>query len=129
MKTQHEELHKKETKFSTHYNAHTWTENRLILYTDKGEVLLADKNGDFKMLMSESPMGHFNIKYAMNTQQNGFIIADNTGKYLVYEETNDPKNPFKIFKSLVSHTCFINSVLYLYFSQLKLIVKSLGKIM
>lgn len=112
MKAQHNKLTKKETNFSTQYNAHTWTDNRLIIYTERGEVLLADTNGDFKMLMSESPLGNFNIKYAINSQPNGFIIADNNGHYLVYEETNDPKNPFKTVKNLVSITCLIDLFIF-----------------
>ena len=82
--------------------AHTWTNDRLILYTDRGEVLLVETTGDFKMFMSESPGQNFSIRYAMNCRPEGFVIADNAGSYLVYEGTNDPKNPFTKVKNLVS---------------------------
>lgn len=106
MKAQHTQLTKKQMDFSTNYSCHTWTDNRLIIYTEKGEILLAETNGDFKMLLPESPGSMFSIRLAMNSRPNGFVIADNSGKYLVYEETNDPKSPFKLIKTLVSRSCF-----------------------
>jgi hypothetical protein len=102
MKCQVNQLTKKESNFSTQYNAHTWTDDRLILYTEKGEILLAEQEGDFKMLMSESPVGNFKIRYAMNSKPNGFLIADNSGRLMVFELTNDPKAPYHATKTLVS---------------------------
>lgn len=97
-----EQLTKKESSYSTVYNAHTWTDERLILYTERGEVLLAEQEGDFKMLMSESPGAVFKIRFAMNSRPNGFIIGDNSGRLIVYEETSDPKAPYRVAKTLVS---------------------------
>jgi len=71
--------------FSQNITAHTWTNDRLILYTDRGEVLLAETSGDFKMMMSESPVHDFSIRYAINSRPDGFVIADNAGCYIVYE--------------------------------------------
>jgi hypothetical protein len=48
-------LTKKDMGFSNLYSTHTWTDDRLILYTEKGEILLVEKEGDFKMILSESP--------------------------------------------------------------------------
>lgn len=93
----------KDHSFSTQYSAHTWTDDRLILYTEKGEILLVGaKEGDFKMLLPESPVSSFSIRYAVNSFPNGFIVADNAGRYLVFELMNDPKSPYKMVKSLVS---------------------------
>jgi hypothetical protein len=64
--------------------------------------LLVEQEGDFKMLMSESPIGNFKIRYAMNSKPNGFVIADNSGRLMVFELTNDPKHPYHAMKTMVS---------------------------
>jgi hypothetical protein len=97
-----QQLTKKEQGFSNQYMCHTWTDSWLILYTEKGEILLVETSGDFKMLLPDSPVHQFSIRYAINSRPNGFIIADNAGRYLVYESFNDPKCPFAKLKSLVS---------------------------
>jgi len=74
------------------------------------------------MFLNESPQGTFTIRYAMNTKGKGFIIADNSGRYKFFDETNDPKNPFRQIKDLVSSTCNFNNL----FSQPKLTVNSHG---
>jgi hypothetical protein len=56
------------------------------LYTEKGEIMLAgEKEGDFKMLLPEAPVGTFSIRFVVNSRPNGFIVADNAGRYLVFE--------------------------------------------
>ena len=47
--------------FSNLYTAHTWTDDRLILYTERGEILIAEKDGNFKMMLAEQPGETFNI--------------------------------------------------------------------
>lgn len=96
------QLTKKDMGFSNLYTAHTWTDDRLILYTDMGEILLVEKDGDFKMMLKESPGEQFSIRYAINSRPNGFVIANTTGRYMVYEEIGDPKCPYRMAKSLVS---------------------------
>jgi len=54
------------------------------------------------MLMNESPVGTFKIRYAMNSKPNGFIIADNSGRFMVFELTNDQKHPYHAIKNMVS---------------------------
>jgi hypothetical protein len=115
LRTTHQQLTKKDMSFSQNITAHTWTNDRLILYTDRGEVLLAETNGDFKMMMSESPVHDFSIRYAINSRPDGFVIADNAGCYIVYEQTNDPKNPFTKIKSMVSKE--VLAVMGVYFSS------------
>lgn len=122
MRATHSQLTKKEALYSSHYNSHIWTENRLIIFTERGEILLAELNGDFKMFLNESPQTSFTIRYAMNTKGKGFIIADNAGRYMVFDETNDPKTPFRLIKDLVSSTCNLNS----FFSQPLLTAMSHG---
>jgi len=92
----------KDQNFSNQYSCHTWTDDRLILYTEKGEILLVEANGEFKMMLPDSPVGQFSIRMAINSRPNGFILADNAGRYLVFEQHNDPKNPYRLLKSLVS---------------------------
>lgn len=77
LKCQVQQLTKKEQGFSTQYTCHTWTDDWLILYTERGEILLVETDGNFKMLLPDSPVHSFSIRYAMNSRPNGFILADN----------------------------------------------------
>jgi len=55
--------------------------------------MLLESNGDFKMLLSESPSDGFYIE-CIQTFQKGFIIAGDCGTIMIYEKSEDPKNPY-----------------------------------
>jgi len=55
--------------------------------------MLLETNGDYKMLLSESPGDGFHIE-SIQPYQKGFIIAGDNGQIMIYEKSEDPKNPY-----------------------------------
>ena len=62
--------------------------------------MYCDTNGDFKMMLADSPGPNFKIKSIAPNKQDSFIIADDTGRFQVFDSTSDPKNPFCLTKLL-----------------------------
>ena len=62
--------------------------------------MYCDMNGDFKMVLSDSPGPLFQITTIAVNRQESFIVADDTGRFQVFETTGDPKNPFQMTKML-----------------------------
>ena len=78
----HKQLIKKDQlSYSTHYTCHAWVDNHLIVCTIKGEIMYCDLNGDFKMMLSDSPGPLFQITAIAANKQESFIIADDTGRF------------------------------------------------
>lgn len=94
LKPTHTSILKKESHISNNYTCHTWLpDGRLIVCTDQGEILLLENNGDYKMMLSESPQENFNIE-CIQTYSKGFVIAGDNGAIMIYEKSEDPKNPY-----------------------------------
>jgi hypothetical protein len=55
--------------------------------------MLLESNGDFKMLLTESPVDGFYIE-CIQTFQKGFIIAGDNGTIIIYEKAEEVKNPY-----------------------------------
>ncbi len=55
--------------------------------------MLLASGGDYKMLLSESPGDGFYIE-CIQTYSKGFIIAGDNGTIMIYEKSEDPKNPY-----------------------------------
>lgn len=55
--------------------------------------MLLESNGDYKMLISESPGEGFYIE-SIQTYSKGFIIAGDNGQIMIYEKAEDPKHPY-----------------------------------
>lgn len=56
LKPTHTSIVKKEAHISNNYTCHTWLpDQRLLVCTDQGEIMLLEQNGDYKALLSESP--------------------------------------------------------------------------
>ena len=52
MKVVHTGIQKKDLTVSTNYTCHSWlSDGRLLLCTEKGEILLLENSGDFKMVL------------------------------------------------------------------------------
>lgn len=97
----HAQLIKKDqSSFSTNYTCHAWVDNHLIICTAKGEIMYCDNNGDFKMMLADSPGATFRIQNIAPNRQEGFFIADNNGRFQVFDTTSDPKSPFQCTKLL-----------------------------
>ena len=78
----HRQLTKKDQSlFSTNYSCHCWVDNHLIVCTVKGEIMYCDTNGDFKMMLSDSPGPNFKIKSIAANKQDSFIVADDPGRF------------------------------------------------
>jgi len=94
LKPTHTQILKKDSHISNNYTCHTWLpDGRLLVCTDKGEIMLLEMNGDWKMSLNEAPGDDFYIE-CIQTYQKGFIIAGDNGQIMIYEKSEDPKNPY-----------------------------------
>jgi len=94
LKCNHSQIAKKEANISSNYTCHTWLpDGRILVCTDKGEILLLESTGDWKMMLHESPQEDFNIE-CIHTYSKGFIIAGDKATILIYEKSEEPKNPY-----------------------------------
>lgn len=78
-------------------------DGRLIICTDQGEIMLLEGTGDYKMLLSESPGDGFFIECII-TYSKGFIIGGDNGQIMIYEKSEEPKNPYHRIAVLPSTT-------------------------
>ena len=92
---------KKEAHISNNFTCHTWLpDGRLIVCTDMGEIMLLESSGDYKMLLAESPGEGFFIECII-TYSKGFIIGGENGQIMIYEKSEEPKNPYHKIATLV----------------------------
>ena len=61
--------------------------------------MLFESSGDYKMLLAESP-GEGTYIESVITYSKGFIIAGESGKIMVYEKSEEPKNPYRRIANL-----------------------------
>ena len=80
----HEKLIKKDLNISMHYTSHLWLDRRIIVTTIEGDILLAEMTGDFKMMLPSSPGPSFKIKHIVSRKSDGFILANENGKFKAY---------------------------------------------
>lgn len=80
----HEKLIKKDLNISTNYTSHLWLDRRIIVTTFEGDILLAEMSGDFKMMLPSSPGPSFKIKHIVSRKSDGFILANENGKFKAY---------------------------------------------
>lgn len=79
LKQTHGSIAKKEPHISNNLTCHAWMpDNRLIVCTDQGEIMLLEGNGDYKMLLGESPGENFFIE-SIIIYNKGFIIGGENG--------------------------------------------------
>lgn len=64
--------------------------------------MLLESSGDYKMLLTESPGDGFYIECVI-TYGKGFIIAGENGQIMIYEKSEEPKNPYHRIATLVSY--------------------------
>ena len=94
LKAEHTQMNKKEAHISNHFTCHTWLhDNRLIVCTEQGELLLLEQSGEYKMHLACSPGEGFCIE-SIITHPKGFVIAGDNGQIMVFERTEEPKNPY-----------------------------------
>jgi len=55
--------------------------------------MLLEGSGELKMSLNEAPGDDFYIECIV-TYQKGFIIAGDNGQIMIYEKSEDPKNPY-----------------------------------
>jgi hypothetical protein len=55
--------------------------------------MLLENNGDYKMVLSDSPFDGFYIETILAFQK-GFMIGGDNGAIYIYEKGEDPKNPY-----------------------------------
>jgi WD40 repeat protein len=94
LQPKHVSILKKESHISNNYTCHTWLpDGRLLVCTDQGEIMLLEMSGEYRQLLSESPGDGFYIE-CIQTYSKGFIIAGDNGQIMIYEKSEDPKNPY-----------------------------------
>jgi WD40 repeat protein len=102
LKQTHGSIAKKEAHISNNLTCHAWMpDGRLIVCADQGEIMLLESNGDYKMLLGESPGENFHIECII-TYTKGFIIGGENGQIMIYEKSEEPKNPYHRIATLVS---------------------------
>lgn len=69
--------------------------------------MLLEQGGDYKMLLAESPGEGFFIE-CITTYSKGFIIAGENGQIMIYEKSEEPKNPYHRIATLVSQLIIIS---------------------
>jgi hypothetical protein len=94
LKPTHTSILKKDSHISNNYTCHTWLpDGKLLVCTDQGEILLLESNGEYKMLLPDSPGDGFYIE-CVHTYSKGFIVAGDNGRIIIYEKSEDPKTPY-----------------------------------
>ena len=78
-------------------------DGRLIVCTDQGEIMLLEGSGDYKMLLAESPGEGFFIETII-VYSKGFIIGGENGQIMIYEKSEEPKNPYHRIATLPTTT-------------------------
>ena len=74
----------KDPAISKNYTCHIWIDSRLILCTARGDILIGDSDGEFKFVLPESPGVSFPIRRIVPRDKNGFVIADDSGRFKSY---------------------------------------------
>ena len=102
LKPTHTQILKKDAHISSNFTCHVWLpDGRLLIGTDKGDIMLLEQSGDYKMSINEAPGDDFYIDCIM-TYQKGFIIGGDNGTIMIYEKSEDPKNPYTRIAKLPS---------------------------
>ena len=95
-------LNKKETSnLSTNYTAHVWLQDRILVGTNLGQIILCDHLGEYKKTLQDSTTetGGFCIEKFL-VYSKGFIIAGDRGQMQVFFNTGEPNNPYMKIASL-----------------------------
>ena len=56
--------------------------------------MLLEQNGEYKTLLSDSPQDNFHIE-CVQTYSKGFVIAGDNGTIMIFEKSEDAKNPYQ----------------------------------
>ncbi len=83
-----------------HYTSHLWIAGRLVVTTQTGEILIGEQSGEFKFVLPESPGERFPIRKIVRSRDKNFIIADDSGRFKLYQYTGDPKTPWVLKRDL-----------------------------
>ena len=79
---------------STNYTCHaSLPDGRILICTDYGDIVLLENSGEFKLVLSESPGQSFKILNILAFSR-GFLLSGENGKMLVFEKSEDAKNPY-----------------------------------
>ena len=65
-----------------------------------GDIFLAEMSGELKMTLPASPGPGFKIKFIYARPSDGFIVADNSGKFKIYQSSGEPKQPYCLYRDL-----------------------------
>ncbi|CEM35943.1 unnamed protein product [Vitrella brassicaformis CCMP3155] len=77
------------------YTCHTWlSDDRLVVGTENGELLLFDNGGEFKMVLPCSP-SEIRSALCMASYSKGFITGGEEGAIKIFEKSDDPKEVFR----------------------------------
>lgn len=71
-------------------------DRRIIITTIEGDILLAEMGGDFKMILPSAPGPSFKIKHIVSRKSDGFIIANESGKFKIYQASIQKTCPYAL---------------------------------
>eukprot|EP00742_Colponemidia_sp_Colp-10_P003011 GILJ01003213.1.p1 GENE.GILJ01003213.1~~GILJ01003213.1.p1 ORF type:complete len:1307 (+),score=279.75 GILJ01003213.1:41-3922(+) len=81
------------------YLCHTWlSDDRLIVGTDSGDLLLFDNGGEFRMVLQSSPSDGSAID-SLVSYSKGFLCGGDDGVLHLYERSEDPREVYKWTKT------------------------------
>jgi hypothetical protein len=104
IQAQHQNMAKKDVKISTHYTCHAWMQDeKIIVCTDQGEIMLLESSGEFKLMLTDSPGEGFYIETIV-AYGKGFIIAGMNGQIIIYERLEDLKTHYRRSATLPSNS-------------------------
>eukprot|EP00930_Biecheleria_cincta_P085307 TRINITY_DN746_c0_g1_i2.p1 TRINITY_DN746_c0_g1~~TRINITY_DN746_c0_g1_i2.p1 ORF type:complete len:1283 (-),score=294.40 TRINITY_DN746_c0_g1_i2:68-3874(-) len=92
------QLNKLREASNQNYVCHTWlNDDRLIVCSEAGDILLFDSGGEFKMVLPCSP-GEVRSLLCVTAFNKGFIAGGEKGVVTFYERSDDPKEMFRKHK-------------------------------
>lgn len=88
-------MQKKEQHISSNYTAHCWLpDHKILVGTDQGDIIVCDTDvGCRSVLNQDNPIEGYYIN-CIRTYMKGFLVGGSNGTILVFEKTDDPKNPY-----------------------------------
>ena len=65
-----------------------------------GYIFYAEPTGELKLVLPNSPGPSFKIKFIAARSPDGFIIADDKGRFKIYHQSGEPKSPYNPYKDI-----------------------------
>ena len=85
---------------SANYTCHIWLpDGRMLVCNDTGDILVLESGGEYKFKLHEAPSNGYRIENII-TYSKGIVISGENGTMLIYEKSEDIKNPYLLVAKL-----------------------------